>query len=101
MLLMTLLIGLKVILSVQAILQVVSNVRSHFYNEIIRKNIVGFGTLFNGITLKKVDPSDGSVLEEEKVPLAYGPKNKFLTRLNRIQMCHVRLQLLCHVSTLR
>ena len=56
---------------------------SHFYNEIIRKNIVGFGTLFNGITLKKVDPSDGSVLEEEKVPLAYGPKNKFLTRLEQ------------------
>ena len=57
---------------------------SHFYNEIIRKNIVGFGTLFNNITLKKVDPTDGtSVLEEEKVPLAYGPKAKFLTRLEQ------------------
>ena len=57
---------------------------SHFYNEIIRKNIVGFGTLFNNITLKKVDPSDGTtVLEEEKVPLAYGPKAKFLTRLEQ------------------
>jgi hypothetical protein len=57
---------------------------SHFYNEIIRKNIVGFGTLFNNITLKKVDPSDGTtVLEEEKVPLAYGPRAKFLTRLEQ------------------
>jgi len=57
---------------------------SHFYNEIIRKNIVGFGTLFNNITLKKVDPSDGTtVLEEEKVPLAYGPQAKFLTRLEQ------------------
>ena len=57
---------------------------SHFYNEIIRKNIVGFGTLFNNITLKKVDPSDGtSVLEVEKVPLAYGPKQKFLTRIEQ------------------
>jgi hypothetical protein len=56
---------------------------SHFYNEIIRKNIVGFGTLFNNITLKKIDPSDNSVLEEEKVPLAYGPKAKFLTRLEQ------------------
>jgi len=57
---------------------------SHFYNEIIRRNIVGFGTLFNNITLKKVDPSDGTtVLEEEKVPLAYGPKQKFLTRLEQ------------------
>ncbi|ADO99209.1 tail assembly protein [Cyanophage S-RIM44] len=56
---------------------------SHFYNEIIRKNIVGFGTLFNNISLKKIDPSDNSVLEEEKVPLAYGPKAKFLTRLEQ------------------
>ena len=37
---------------------------SHFYNEIIRKNIIAFGTLFNNITLKKLDPSNGSVLEE-------------------------------------
>jgi len=56
---------------------------SHFYNEITRKNIIAFGTLFNNITLKKVDPSTGNVLEEEKVPLAYGPKQKFLTRLEQ------------------
>ncbi len=56
---------------------------THFYNEIIRRNIVGFGTLFNNISLKKIDPSDNSVLEEEKVPLAYGPKAKFLTRLEQ------------------
>jgi len=57
---------------------------SHFYNEIIRRNIIGFGTLFNNISLKKVDPTDGTtVLEEEKVPLAYGPKAKFLTRLEQ------------------
>ena len=56
---------------------------THYYNEIIRKNIIGFGTLFNNITLKKIDPSDNSVLEEEKVPLAYGPKAKFLTRLEQ------------------
>ena len=56
---------------------------SHFYNEITRKNIIAFGTLFNNITLKKKDPETGDVLEEEKVPLAYGPKNKFLTRLEQ------------------
>lgn len=55
----------------------------HFYNEAIRKTVVGFGTLFNNIELKKVDPSTGSVLEVEKVPLAYGPKQKFLTRLEQ------------------
>ena len=56
---------------------------SHFYNETIRRNIIAFGTLFNNIELKKLDPSNGDVLEVEKVPLAYGPKNKFLTRLEQ------------------
>lgn len=56
---------------------------SHFYNEITRKNIVAFGTLFNNITLRKKDPTSGVVLEEEKVQLAYGPKQKFLARLEQ------------------
>ena len=54
---------------------------SHFYNEITRKNIISFGTLFNNITLKKKDPSTGDIIEESKVPLAYGPREKFLARL--------------------
>lgn len=56
---------------------------SHFYNEITRKNIIAFGTLFNNITLRKTDPTTGAVLEEEKVQLAYGPKQKFLARLEQ------------------
>ncbi len=58
---------------------------SHFYNQIVRKNIVAFGTLFNNITMKSTDPSTGDVLEEIKVPLAYGPKQKFLVRLEENQ----------------
>ena len=54
---------------------------SHFYNQIVRKNIIAFGTLFNNITMKSTDPNDGTILEESKVPLAYGPKQKFLVRL--------------------
>ena len=54
---------------------------SHFYNSIVRKNIIAFGTLFNNITMKSTDPDTGDVLEETKVPLAYGPKQKFLVRL--------------------
>jgi len=54
---------------------------SHFYNQIVRKNIIAFGTLFNNITMKSTDPNTGEVLEEQKVPLAYGPKQKFLVRL--------------------
>tara|TARA_B100000035_G_scaffold287615_1_gene272701 strand:+ start:1161 stop:1961 length:801 start_codon:yes stop_codon:yes gene_type:complete len=58
---------------------------SHFYNSIVRKNIIAFGTLFNNLTMKSTDPSDGTVLEEIKVPLAYGPKQKFLVRLEENQ----------------
>ena len=55
----------------------------HFYNEAIRKTVIGFGTLFNNIEVRKYDLSTGDVIEAEKVPLAYGPKNKFLTRLEQ------------------
>ena len=54
----------------------------HFYNEAIRKSVIGFGTLFNNIEIKKTDNA-GTVIESEKVPLAYGPKNKFLYRLEQ------------------
>jgi len=48
----------------------------YFYNEILRRTIISFGTLFNGITVKQ----EGS---EIRVPLAYGPTQKFLARLNQ------------------
>ena len=54
---------------------------SHFYNSIVRKNIIAFGTLFNNIEMKSTDPNTGEVLETQKVPLNYGPKQKFLVRL--------------------
>ena len=52
---------------------------TQFYNQAVRKTVIAFGTLFNNIELKKI--VDGQVLETEKVPLAYGPKQKFLYRL--------------------
>ena len=48
----------------------------YFYNEIFRKTIISFGTLFNNLTIKQ----EGSVV---KVPLAYGPTQKFLARLEQ------------------
>ncbi len=48
----------------------------YFYNEILRKTIIGFGTLFNDLTIKQ----ENSVV---KVPLAYGPVQKFLARLEQ------------------
>lgn len=54
----------------------------YFYNEIFRSVIIGFGTLFNDINIKHKDAND-STWSEIKVPLAYGPIQKFLARLEQ------------------
>ena len=54
----------------------------YFYHEILRRTIISFGSLFNGIEIKHLD-SSGSVDEVIKVPLAYGPTQKFLARLEQ------------------
>ena len=51
-----------------------------FYHETIRKMVVSFGTIFNNIQIVKKNNS-GVVTQSLKVPLAYGPKQKFLTRI--------------------
>jgi len=53
---------------------------NYFYNESTRNVVVAFGTLFNGIQLTKKD-NGGNVIQTMKVPLAYGPKQKWLSRL--------------------
>ena len=63
---------------------------TQFYNEAVRKTVIGFGTLFNNIELKKT--VDGQVLEVEKVPLAYGPKQKFLARLRQVGDLSTRIR---------
>lgn len=55
---------------------------TYFYHGIIRKTIIGFGTLFNNIEIRKVD-SNEQVVSILKVPLAYGPIQKFLARINQ------------------
>jgi len=51
-----------------------------FYHETMRKVVVAFGSIFNNIHLVRKD-SSGTVVQTMKVPLAYGPKEKFLVRL--------------------
>ena len=51
-----------------------------FYHETIRKCVIGFGTLFNDIHITRTD-SSGNVVQSMKIPLAFGPKQKFLVRL--------------------
>lgn len=53
---------------------------TYFYNETIKRAISIFGTLFNNIYVKKTK-ADGTVLTQQPVPISYGPKQKFLLRL--------------------
>ena len=52
----------------------------YFYNETIRNTIIAFGSLFNDIYCTRKD-SAGTAVQTLKVPLAYGPKQKFIIRL--------------------
>ena len=55
---------------------------TYYYHEIMRKTIVAFGTLFNQINIRHDDAS-GNTYSDLKVPLAYGPSQKFLARLEQ------------------
>lgn len=54
----------------------------YFYHEILRKTIIAFGTLFNNISIQHKNDSD-EVVSIIQVPLAYGPIQKFLARLEQ------------------
>lgn len=47
----------------------------------IRKYVVLFGTLFNNLYITREDAS-GATIQTLKIPLSYGPKEKFLSRIN-------------------
>lgn len=53
----------------------------HFYNRTIRKIVVGFGTIFNDIQLIRYTRDMSTEVERLKVPLSYGAKEKYMTRL--------------------
>lgn len=55
---------------------------SPFYHRTIRKHVVLFGALFNDIFIVR-ETSTGINREHIKVPIAYSPKEKFITRLNQ------------------
>ena len=52
----------------------------YFYHSHIRKTVAVFGTLFNNINVQRKD-ANGTSINNVKVPLSYGPKQKFLARL--------------------
>lgn len=52
---------------------------SYFYNATIRKTVAVFGSLFNNIYTAKI--IDGKMTNVIRVPLAYGPRERFLVRI--------------------
>ena len=55
---------------------------NYFYHQIIRKTVIAFGTLFNDIHVQH-DDGAGNVISDIKVPIAYGPRQKFLARITQ------------------
>ena len=53
---------------------------TYFYHEKIRKAVSIFGRLFNNLYVVRLD-SNGTVLNQQKVPLAYAPRQKYLDRI--------------------
>ena len=54
----------------------------HFYNKNIRNIVILFGTVFNDITIKRLK-ANGTVDKHFKVPIAYGPQQKYLTMVDQ------------------
>lgn len=55
---------------------------NYFYHKSIQKTVTAFGTLFNNIQIRHTDDS-GNPISTLKVPLAYGPIQKFLARIEQ------------------
>jgi hypothetical protein len=51
-----------------------------FYHQSVRKLVTAFGALFSGMNIIEYD-DDCKVIQHIKVPVAYGPKSKWLERL--------------------
>lgn len=51
----------------------------HFFHDTTRAYVVSFGNLFNNIYVIRYK-DDGTELHREKVPMAYGPKEKYVYR---------------------
>ena len=55
---------------------------NYYYHEILRKTIIAFGTIFNDIHIRHRDGA-GKETSDMRVPLAYGPMQKLLARLEQ------------------
>ena len=55
--------------------------KAQYYNRSIRKIVVAFGTIFNDIQVQRYSKDGTTKFEIFKVPLSYGPKERWLTQI--------------------
>jgi len=55
-----------------------------YYHGLLEKYVILFGTLFNDIWINRPDVND-NVINSQKVPLSYSPREKLLARINGIE----------------
>jgi hypothetical protein len=55
---------------------------NEFYHETIRRYVIVFGTMFNDLVVHRRNAA-GAIVKRLKVPIAYGPRAKFLSRIKQ------------------
>lgn len=55
---------------------------NEFYHETIRRYVIVFGTMFNDMVVWRRNDA-GDIVKRIKVPIAYGPRAKFLSRIRQ------------------
>ncbi len=55
---------------------------NEFYHETIRRYVIVFGTMFNDMVVHRRNNA-GAIIKRIKVPIAYGPRAKFLSRIQQ------------------
>jgi len=55
----------------------------YFYRSTIRNYVIAFGSMFNDVDIKRTNAA-GTVISVIRVPLAYGPSQKYLSRINKV-----------------
>lgn len=72
---------------------------SHFYHKLTRKYVTAIGTMFNNITVKRETRTTGTEVERFKVPVRYGPKEKYFERIRANENLDMQGQITLPVIT--
>ena len=55
---------------------------NQFYHQTLRRYVVAFGNMFDDIVVRRLNASN-EIIQSIMVPIAYGPKQKWLVRIRQ------------------